>query len=529
MSLASEYLPAEQAAQQELVLLHGWGANREVWRPLLALLRPWANVTLVDIPGCAPGCAVEAEVDLGHTLQGILQSGPARAVYVGWSLGGQLALELAARFPERVSAVITVCSNPRFVAAGDWPGMAAAEFSDFFNGVQENPGDALKRFDTLQVAGSSRRRALLREWRKSPRAPACSQLKTGLEWLGGLDQRQLVADLTQPQLHLLAQHDELVPVACKQALADLVSQAGCGEVVLLAETCHLAPVASPALLQREIREFLMTNDLLLCNSTMSPEVDKADVAMSFSRAATAYDSVARLQRDVGSQLLLSLDRFAADPGIILDLGCGTGSIYPELQHRFPAAHYIGLDLASGMVNYARDRCPDDCDWVVADAEAIPLASESVNLVFSSLAIQWCYRPEHLFAELARILRPGGFCVFTSLGPGTLRELRGAWAAVDAHQHVNHFLQASQLQDAARKIPGIQLDTHSQDYRMEYQRVRDLLAELKTLGAHNMNRSRPAGLTGRRALQGMLLAYEEWREDGVLPATYDVIFGVLEKI
>jgi malonyl-CoA O-methyltransferase len=64
--------------------------------------------------------------------------------------------------------------------------------------------------------------------------------------------------------------------------------------------------------------------------------------------------------------------------------------------------------------------------------------------------------------------------------------------------------------------------------MEYQRVGDLLAELKTLGAHNMNRARPAGLTGRRALQGMLEAYEAWREDGMLPATYDVLFGILEK-
>ena len=119
-------------------------------------------------------------------------------------------------------------------------------------------------------------------------------------------------------------------------------------------------------------------------------------------------------------------------------------------------------------------------------------------------------------------------MFTSLGPGTLRELRAAWAAVDAHQHVNHFSAGADLQVP----PGDSrhtLDLHSQDFRMEYERVRDLLAELKTLGAHNMNRSRPAGLTSRRALQGMLQAYEAWREEGVLPATYDVIFGVLEKV
>lgn len=529
MSLTAEYLPAEQGAQQELVLLHGWGANREVWRPLLALLRPWANVTLVDIPGCAPGCEIEAEGDLGQALEGILDASPERAVYVGWSLGGQLALELAAQFPERVAAVVTVCSNPRFVAAADWPGMAAEDFAVFSAGVKEDPAAALKRFHTLQAEGSPRRRELLRDWKKSVQKSPSGHLVAGLNWLGLLDQRALLATLTQPQLHLYAQHDALVPAQCKQVLTNLMAHVGSAEVVLLPDISHLAPVESPNLLEREIRGFLTTNKLLQCKSDLPPELNKADVATSFSRAATAYDSVARLQRDVGSQLLQSLDCAPADPGIILDLGCGTGSFYPALKDRFPAAQYIGLDLAPGMIEFARARCSDGGDWVVADAEAIPLATNSVDLIFSSLAVQWCYRPQHLFAELARIMRPGACCVFTSLGPGTLCELRAAWAAVDTHQHVNRFLPTSELEDAVEKIPGIQLKLHSQDFRMEYQRVRDLLAELKTLGAHNMNRSRPAGLTGRRALQGMLLAYEKSRDEGVLPATYDVIFGVLEKL
>ncbi len=80
MALHHEYLPATGAAQQELVLLHGWGGNREVWRPLLVQLRPWANVTLVDIPGCAPGLA--AHGSLAETLAQILQCCPPRAVFV---------------------------------------------------------------------------------------------------------------------------------------------------------------------------------------------------------------------------------------------------------------------------------------------------------------------------------------------------------------------------------------------------------------------------------------------------------------
>ena len=120
-------------------------------------------------------------------------------------------------------------------------------------------------------------------------------------------------------------------------------------------------------------------------------------------------------------------------------------------------------------------------------------------------------------------------MFTSLGPGTLQELRSAWAAVDSHQHVNTFLPTASLLAAVEHIPGTELTLKEQAYGMEYARVRDLLDELKTLGAHNMNRSRPAGLTSRRALQGMLQAYEARRSEGVLPATYDVIFGVLKKL
>jgi malonyl-CoA O-methyltransferase len=100
--------------------------------------------------------------------------------------------------------------------------------------------------------------------------------------------------------------------------------------------------------------------------------------------------------------------------------------------------------------------------------------------------------------------------------------------VDSHQHVNTFLPLAVLAAAARRVPGIAVKLERQALHMAYTRVRDLLDELKALGAHNMNRSRQPGLTSRRALQGMLQAYEAWRKEGTLPATYDVIFGVLTK-
>jgi malonyl-CoA O-methyltransferase len=524
-----EYLPATGAPRQHVVLLHGWGCNREVWRPLLVHLRPWANVTLLDIPGAAPGCGSVTVPGLPELLSSILDCCPPQAVYLGWSLGGQLAIQLAARYPQRVQALITLCTNPRFVAADSWPGMDANEFRAFTLSMSAQPATALQRFDTLQVTGSSRARGLLRQLRSVRQLPPSDALLTGLAWLATLDASETLPSLDQPQLHFLAEQDALVPYTVRRCIESRIAGKPAAQVQVLGHTSHLAPLEVPSLLAAAVKAFLENEGILFDRASAPPELEKKAVAASFSRAATRYDSAAGLQRDVGERLLTFLDELPAAPRTVLDLGCGTGYFCPALRARYPEARYLGLDIAPGMVDFARRRGPSDCDWLVADAEALPLASDSIDLVFSSLAVQWCARPEHLFAELARVLRPGGLCVFTTLGPHTLYELRLAWAAVDARQHVNTFLPAASLRAAAEGIPGMTLTLEEQDFRMEYDRVRDLLDELKVLGAHNMNRSRPVGLTSRRALQGMLQAYETRRSNGVLPATYAVVFGVLTKL
>lgn len=555
MSLACEYLPATDAARQELVLLHGWGCNRDIWRPLLSRVRGWANVTLVDIPGCAPQAiadqaVTESESDTGEggagdkrntagpgpgaapaldqVLEQLLAACPQRAVFIGWSLGGQLASEIALRHPQRMIALVTLCSNPCFVERDGWPGMAGAAFRDFAARVAADPRSGLKRFHALQVQGSAQEASLRRRCRQLAGASAGPSLLAGLGWLATLDQRAALANLAVPQLHLFAECDALVPAVCEHALAAGLGATGDAATQVLPGLSHLAPLEAPDSVAREITMFLEGAQLLANDAPEAPRIEKRAVADSFSRAAVTYDDMAHLQHAVGQRLLERLDALTPAPSTVLDLGCGTGFFRAELKRRFPQADYVGLDIAAGMVDYARARGDADDRWLVGDAEALPLASGSVDLVFSSLAVQWCYRPALLFAELYRVLRPGGVCVFTSLGPDTLQELRAAWAAVDGHQHVNEFLPVQELQQCAATVRGLALAVDNEAFCMRYARVRDLLAELKAIGAHNMNRGRPGGLTGRRALAGMVRAYEDWREDGLLPATYDVIFGSLEK-
>jgi malonyl-CoA O-methyltransferase len=522
-----EYLQATRAARTELVLLHGWGCNREVWRSILAALRPWANVTLLDLPGLAPGME-QKSLDLDGLLNAILASSPERAVYMGWSLGGQLALELAACHPTRVEALVTLCTSPCFPGKHAWPGMDPASLAAFSQVFADDPGAGLRRFDSLQVADSANPRPLIRALKMMRSGQTDGPLDVGLDWLASLDQRASLLELSLPSLHLLGASDGLLAADLQDALERLIEPSQSALVETVPGAGHLAPLEQADFIAARMFHFLQDAKLLAANNLDPEPMAKADVAESFSRAAEQYDSVAGLQRDVGTALLSRLEGVAEQPARLVDLGSGTGYFYPELARRFPDADYVGVDLAEGMALYARERYPSAEHWLVADAEMLPLASGSVDLIFSSLALQWCPHPELLFSELVRVLRPGGRCVFTSLGPDTLKELRSSWAAVDQHQHVNSFLPRQRLQQAVSGNHEISLQLDEQIYRMEYDKVGELLHELKTLGAHNVNRDRPAGLTSRRVLQGMMQAYEEWRVEGVLPATYQVYFGVLEK-
>ena len=526
-ALRREYLPATSSASCDLVLLHGWAGGRDCWQQLLPALRSWANVTLLDWE--AP-----AGSGLDTLVANITAVAPERAVYAGWSLGGQVATAVAAAAPERVSALVTVASNPCFTAQPEWPGLPAATLQSFADELGGNPARTLRRFASLQARGAIDERTLVRQLLRSGGHWSSGTLAAGLQWLASLDTRTLLQSLSCPQLHLLAAADALVPAPTAAALKAVLAEVPGAGVRILEADCHALPWSAAPLLAAALREFAAPPAARQAAATATgagtapPPVAKGDIAASFSRAAARYDSVAALQQDVGQRLLARMGE-ESQPDALLDLGCGTGYLQPQLHRRFPHSRYLGMDIAVGMLAYARDRHPGAGNWLAGDAEALPLASESVGLVYSSLAFQWCYRPHLLFAELGRVLEPGGSCFFSTLGPATLQELRQSWTAADSSQHVNSFLPMAALQDAALGVSGVRLRLHSERIVMRYERVVELLAELKTLGAHNMNADRSGGLTGRRRLAAMIAAYEAWRTPEGLPATYDVVYGQLEKL
>lgn len=256
-------------------------------------------------------------------------------------------------------------------------------------------------------------------------------------------------------------------------------------------------------------------------------IDKKMIAHSFGKAAETYDSVAHFQRWAGLNLLEKVPDF--DASSVLDMGCGTGYFGPALVKRFQGTAYIGLDLSEQMVSYARSQHSDLGIWLAGDAENLPFKNNAVDLVFSSLAIQWCADLPGLMAEVHRVLKPGGLFVFSSLLDGTLFELKHAWSEVDARRHVNNFFLKENYHSAAKEA-GFRVSLLEQEeHVLRYQKVTELMRELKALGAHNLNSDRASALTGRSRLLNLIEAYEHYRDpQGYLPASYQLIWGVLEK-
>ncbi len=254
-------------------------------------------------------------------------------------------------------------------------------------------------------------------------------------------------------------------------------------------------------------------------------LDPHRVRRSFDRAAATYDAAAVLHAEVRANLLARLDFMALRPRVVLDAGAGTGHASRELGRRYPKALIIAVDSSPGMLHEAGRRR----SWlhpfarVCADAEHLPLSDGSVDLILSNLMLQWC-DIDPLFAEFRRVLAPHGLLTFTTLGPDTLREFRSAWAAVDPGTHVNQFIDMHDIGDALVRggfaSPVLDVDR----YTLTYADVRRAAADLKETGARNVTAGRNRGLTGRGKYARLQAAYESFRKDGRLPATYEVVFA-----
>ena len=288
------------------------------------------------------------------------------------------------------------------------------------------------------------------------------------------------------------------------------------------------------------------------DTTFKPgNIDKREVSRSFGRAAADYDAHAVLQREVTARLAERLALFKFAPQRILDVGCGTGQGLGQLRQVYPDALFTALDIALPMLQTARQKiapvsllgklldhlAPLDKlfervapravrppQFICADMERLPCKTSSQSMLWSSLALQWAGDTEACLREWHRVLQPGGLVVFATFGPDTLKELRQSFSSVDGGEHVSRFTDLHDIGDmlvhAGFQHPVMEMEIIT----LTYADLKNLMHDLKGIGAHNAAATRPRGMMGKAAWQKLQAAYEQFRHNGKLPATYEVIYG-----
>ena len=265
---------------------------------------------------------------------------------------------------------------------------------------------------------------------------------------------------------------------------------------------------------------------------MVANIDRQKVRNSFHRQAGDYDGHAVVQARVVGRLIGLLQTEAPSPKRLLDIGAGTGRLLGKLGELYPEALAVGADLAFGMCrasscNLAAKRV----QLVNADAESLPFATGSFDLVLSTSTFQWLTSLDRAFSEVKRVLAPGGLFCFALFGEKTLFELRDSYQAVlkggadrshsfFSREEVLAALQGSEFA-GARVSSEIEVEVHPD--------VPELLRSLKRIGAGSAAPVASRGLSERRIMLEMMAAYrEKYGMDGAVPATYEVVYGLGSK-
>jgi malonyl-CoA O-methyltransferase len=256
------------------------------------------------------------------------------------------------------------------------------------------------------------------------------------------------------------------------------------------------------------------------------QLDMRAVRRNFDRASKTYARAAVVQAEIRARLLERLDLVKLQPTRTLDLGAASGQSSRALKDRYPKSQVFALDLSIGMLAEAarEQRLLRRFQRIAADAQRLPLRDGAIDLAVSNLMLAWCNNPDAVFRETARVLRPEGLFMFTTLGPDTLRELRTAFRRIDARTHVHRFIDMHDLGDALMRAGFSEPVMDTERLTITYKSTHAFLSELRATGSTNATAGRRRGLLARNHFEAIERELESQRRDGSIPLSLEVVYG-----
>lgn len=280
---------------------------------------------------------------------------------------------------------------------------------------------------------------------------------------------------------------------------------------------------------------------------LSAPIDLLRVRDLFADPEQVRES-AFLRREVAARMHERLALVRLAPQRVLDAGCGDGADLAGLQKRFADAQLVGIDASEAMLRAAGGlqssawaalngilgqwlpgrmrigKAAGQPYLIGGDFASLPFAAGSFDLVWSNLALHWHPQPDRVYAEWRRILRTEGLLMFSCFGPDTLKELRGAFRALDDRSHVLPFVDmhdfGDMLVEAGFSTPVMDMETIT----LTYDNVDKLWADVRAFGGNPLA-TRRRGLISRAGWQRVIDVLENSRAaDGRIPLSFEIIYG-----
>ena len=257
------------------------------------------------------------------------------------------------------------------------------------------------------------------------------------------------------------------------------------------------------------------------------------------------NSSAFLRREIADRMREKLALVKLEVSRVVDAGCGAAEDLPHLRQTFPEARVIGLDASETLLRSAKQsanaastgveklmkkflpsswHASNEIDLLCANFAELPFASNSLDVIWSNLALHWHPQPDFVLKEWRRSLRVGGLCMFSCFGPDTLKELRQAFVDVDEQAHLLDFIDMHDFGDmavhAGLATPVMDMEKLS----LRYEKIEQLLADVRALGGNPLPRPGERVLS-RAKYRQLLERLEAMRgSDGRIPLTIEVVYG-----
>ncbi len=252
-------------------------------------------------------------------------------------------------------------------------------------------------------------------------------------------------------------------------------------------------------------------------------LNKTDIDRRFNRAAAGFEDAGFAHRQVADSLFERLAPMTIEPRVVVDLGCAAGAALRPLEKQFRKARIVGVDRSAAMLRQAAQRrgMLSRQRFVRADAEALPFADHSTDLVFSNLMLPWLPNPDRCFSEVSRVLAKDGLFLFSTLGPDSFKTLGEAFAVVDNSPRINAFADMHDIGDglvrAGLRDPVLDVER----LMITFSSAEKLFADLSGSGARNALAGRRRGLMTRRQLDAVA---QSLSADGTIRIELEVVYG-----